>query len=163
MCREAGWTTTHFPALGHDTTYCIVIGKGTGTQGLVVGGHDMANSPTTRPQDMTGQCAGQAAACAPTSWPLGCVTIQFLYRKGEGGLVSRHSVRHDCDTTPRALRYCTAVRHDARHSDDTALRHGPVRHDTAQCATTRPSAPCHDIMRATLAQCAPSVLVAWVP
>ena len=83
MCREAGWATAHFPALGHDTTYCIVIGKGTGAQGCTVGGHDKASSPTTRPHHTTNKgprhgrpATGLAAALAHMAWPLQCVAIQ---------------------------------------------------------------------------------------
>ena len=42
QCKKAGWATAHFPALCHDTMYCIVIGKGIGAQGCAARPYDTA-------------------------------------------------------------------------------------------------------------------------
>ena len=103
---ETGWATAHFPALGHDTTYCIVKGKDTGPQGRTVGGHDTASSLATRPHDMANK--------GPLhGWPV----------RGESGSARAHGL-------------ATAVCHDTKFcivtgGSDTALRHG-----SSACNTT---------------------------
>ena len=139
--------------------------------GACNGGYDTASSPATRPHDTTSKGHDTASLCTGASgtrvaWPQ-WVTIQFLYREGEGGLVSRHSTRHGlrygvvapCDTT-------ACARDTANAHCDTACDTAGYNHDTALMrATTRPSAICHTALgawprrsaRATCAQPGPWV------
>ena len=109
VCREVGWATAHFPALGQDTTYCIVTGKGTSMQRRTTGDHNTASSPATRPHD--------TASKGP--------------RHGRPAHGASSSVRaHGLATTVcRDTKFCIVI-----GGGDTALRHGSSLSDMAHSA-----------------------------
>ena len=76
QCRKAGWATAHFPALCHDTMYCIVTGKGTSAQGCAARPCDTAETG----HDTVGPRRGRAAR-ELKAWPLGGVSrYNWAYR-----------------------------------------------------------------------------------
>ena len=119
--REAGLATAHFPALGHDTIYCIVTGKGTGAQGCAAGGHDTASSPATQPHDTASKGPrhprpARGASGSARSHGLAttvCRDTKFGIVTGGGDIALRHG-SSACDT---ALRYNPArARHSAQRT-----------------------------------------------
>ena len=107
QCRKAGWATAHFPALCHDTMYCIMIGKGIGAQGcaarpcdtagegLRYGGGGPAIWPRHWPRH--GRLCAKACSIARAAWLMEGRDTKFCI-VAEGTTLSRDTASQGCDT-----------------------------------------------------------------
>ena len=148
QCRKAGWATTHFPALCHDTMYCIVIGKGTGTQGRAVRPCDTTGEGRQYSQDkprhgrqLAGAC-GKARARARLGW-WGVSRYNCLYRDRREAWPLRIVSRYEWAYRDRRAAWLLGVSRDrprpcytVGQGRDTAPRYDREARNTTEGAAT---------------------------